>query len=92
MAQMLSESDPELAELSFDERLGQMVEKEWFMKKNARIKRFLINATWRKIELTNIESNLSIVFGRNIRCVQRLIWHVLFILKESFFEVGLDFN
>ena len=44
MAQMLSEPDDNLEELSFEERFGIMVEKEWLSKKNARIKRLLNNA------------------------------------------------
>ena len=45
MAQMMSELDPALRELSFEERLGIMVEKEWLAKKNARIKRLLNSAS-----------------------------------------------
>lgn len=45
MAQMMSESDSELIKLSFEERLGIMVEKEWISRKNARIKRQLRKAT-----------------------------------------------
>ena len=45
MAQMMSELDPTLRELSFEERLGIMVEKEWLAKKNARIKRLLNSAS-----------------------------------------------
>ena len=44
MAQMLSEPLPSDLKLSFEERLGLMVEKEWMAKKNARIKRLLRNA------------------------------------------------
>ncbi|WP_027621908.1 IstB-like ATP-binding domain-containing protein [Acetivibrio clariflavus] len=33
MAQLLSDSDPALRELSFEERLGIMVEKEWESRK-----------------------------------------------------------
>jgi DNA replication protein DnaC len=44
MAQMLSEPDSNLRDLSFEEHLGIMVEKEWLAKKNARIKRLLNNA------------------------------------------------
>ena len=44
MADMLSESDPSLLSLSFDERFGIMVEKEWMSKKNSKIKRLLSNA------------------------------------------------
>lgn len=44
MAQMLSEPDQALRELSFEERLGIMVENEWLAKKNARIKRLLSSA------------------------------------------------
>ena len=45
MAQMLSDPDNSLRELSFEERLGIMVEKEWLAKKNSRIKRLLNNAS-----------------------------------------------
>lgn len=45
MAQVLSESDPSLLSLSFEERFGIMVEKEWMSKKNSKIKRFVRNAT-----------------------------------------------
>ena len=44
MATMLSDPDNSLRELSFEERLGIMVEKEWMHRKNSRIKRLLINA------------------------------------------------
>lgn len=45
MAQMMSEPDNSLKDLSFEERLGIMVDKEWLSKKNSRIKRLLNNAT-----------------------------------------------
>jgi hypothetical protein len=45
MAQMLDESDASWRELSFEERLGIMVEKEWLSRKNARIKRQLYSAS-----------------------------------------------
>lgn len=45
MAQMLSDPDSSLRELSFEERLGIMVEKEWMSKKNSRIKRLMNNAS-----------------------------------------------
>ncbi|HWQ30626.1 MAG TPA: ATP-binding protein [Negativicutes bacterium] len=45
MAQMLSEPAPSYLELSFEESLGLMVEKEWMAKKNSKIKRLLRNAT-----------------------------------------------
>lgn len=45
MAQMLKDPDPSLRELSFEERLGIMVEKEWLSRKNSRIKRLLHNAS-----------------------------------------------
>lgn len=45
MAQMRSDPDSALRELSFEERLGIMVEKEWMSKKNSRIKRLLNNAS-----------------------------------------------
>lgn len=41
MAKMMAEPDPAMQELSFEERLGIMVEKEWLSKKNSRIKRLL---------------------------------------------------
>lgn len=44
MARMLCDSDSNLRDLSFEERLGIMVEKEWLAKKNARIKRLLNSA------------------------------------------------
>ena len=42
MAEMLSDPDSNLEELTFEERFGLMVEKEWLSKKNARIKGFYI--------------------------------------------------
>lgn len=45
MAQILSEPNPADLELSFEERLGLMVEKEWIAKKNSKIKRLLKKAT-----------------------------------------------
>jgi DNA replication protein DnaC len=45
MAQMLSDPDNSLKELSFEEQLGIMVEKEWLAKKNSRIKRLLNKAS-----------------------------------------------
>lgn len=45
MAKMLSESDASLRDLSFEDRLGIMVEKEWLSKKNARIQRLLQRAS-----------------------------------------------
>jgi DNA replication protein DnaC len=41
MASMLADPDSTLRELSFEERLGLMVEKEWLARKNSRIKRLL---------------------------------------------------
>ena len=45
MAHMLSEPDFALRDLSFEERLGIMVEKEWLSRKNSRIKRLLHSAS-----------------------------------------------
>lgn len=45
MAQMLSEPDLAMRELSFEERLGIMVENEWLSRKNSRIKRLLHSAS-----------------------------------------------
>lgn len=45
MAQMMAEPDSTLFELSFEERLGIMVEKEWLSRKNSRIKRLLSSAS-----------------------------------------------
>jgi DNA replication protein DnaC len=45
MAQMLNDPDNSLRELSFEERIGIMVEKEWLSKKNSRIKRLLNSAS-----------------------------------------------
>lgn len=56
MAQMLSEPNPSDLELSFEERLGIMVEKEWMSKKNSKIKRLLRNATlWLDACIEDIE-------------------------------------
>lgn len=58
MAQMIAEPDNSLNELSFEERLGIMVEKEWLSRKNSRIKRLLgsaslgINACMEDIDYT----------------------------------------
>jgi DNA replication protein DnaC len=46
MAQMLKDPDPSLRELTFEERLGIMVEEEWLSRKNARIKRLIHNASF----------------------------------------------
>jgi DNA replication protein DnaC len=45
MAQMLNDPDNSLRELSFEERIGIMVEKEWLSKKNSRIKRLINSAS-----------------------------------------------
>jgi DNA replication protein DnaC len=46
MADILSEPSQELMELTFEERLGIMVEKEWLSRKNTRIKRLLSSASF----------------------------------------------
>jgi len=45
MAEMLVMPDISLSEMSFEERLGIMVEAEWLSKKNLRIKRLLSSAS-----------------------------------------------
>ena len=45
MAQMMSDPDFSLRELTFEERFGIMVEKEWMSRKNSRIKRLLHTAS-----------------------------------------------
>jgi DNA replication protein DnaC len=45
MADMINDPDESLEGLSFDERLGIMVEKEWISKKNSRIRRLLGSAS-----------------------------------------------
>lgn len=45
MAQMLGDPDHSLRDLSFEERLGIMVEKEWLSRKNSKIKRLLTAAS-----------------------------------------------
>jgi DNA replication protein DnaC len=45
MAQTLKDSDPSFRELSFEERIGIMVEKEWLSRKNSRIKRLIHSAS-----------------------------------------------
>lgn len=44
MAQMMLEPDQSLMELTFEERLGMMVEKEWLARRNSRIQRLLRSA------------------------------------------------
>ncbi|MCJ7473129.1 MAG: IS21-like element helper ATPase IstB [Actinobacteria bacterium] len=44
MAEMLSDPDSSLRELSFEDRLALMVEKQWLAKRNARIKRLIRDA------------------------------------------------
>ena len=44
MAPLFSKNDNSLRELSFEERFGIMVEKEWMNRKNSRIKRLLSSA------------------------------------------------
>lgn len=44
MAQMMGEPDSDLQALSFEDRFGMMVEKEWLSRKNSRIKRLLNSA------------------------------------------------
>lgn len=41
MAQMMSDPDSSLRDLTFEERFGIMVEKEWLARKNSRIKRLI---------------------------------------------------
>jgi DNA replication protein DnaC len=45
MAQMMNEPEHAMLELTFEERLGIMVEKEWLVRKNSRIRRLLHNAS-----------------------------------------------
>lgn len=45
MAEMTASPDPALSQLSFEEHLCLMVEKEWLHKKNSRIQRLLRNAS-----------------------------------------------
>ena len=45
MAQMMAEPDRALFELSFEERLGIKVEKEWLSRKNSKIKRLISRAS-----------------------------------------------
>ncbi len=46
MADMLADPDSSLRELSFEDRLALMVERQWLEKRNTRIKRLLSNATF----------------------------------------------
>jgi len=45
MAQIFNDPDPTLQALSFEDRFGIMVEKEWLSRKNLRIKRLLHQAS-----------------------------------------------
>ena len=59
MARMLESPDLSLGEMSFEERLGIMVENEWLHKKNSRIKRLLgsaqlsLNATLEDVDYSS---------------------------------------
>lgn len=44
MAKLLNDPEPGMEKLSFEERFGLMVEKEWLARKNSRIKRLLNSA------------------------------------------------
>lgn len=46
MANMLSDPDISLKELSFEDRIAIMVERQWLSKRNARIKRLIRDATF----------------------------------------------
>jgi len=46
MAQMLSEPEEIYKDLTFEERLGIMVDKEWMAKKNSRVRRFIAAASF----------------------------------------------
>ena len=46
MAQMLSDPDSTVRDLSFEDRLALMVESQWFAKRNAKIKRLLKSASF----------------------------------------------
>lgn len=46
MAEMLNDPDSVLRDMTFEERLGLMVEKEWWAKKNSRIQRLLRQASF----------------------------------------------
>jgi len=45
MAEMLSDPDSTVRDLSFEDRLAMMVDGQWFAKRNAKIKRLLKSAT-----------------------------------------------
>jgi len=47
MAEMLKETNPEVLNLPFEDRIGLMVENQWLAKKNARTKSLLRAANFR---------------------------------------------
>jgi len=46
MAEILADPDNATRDLSFEDRIAMMVEKQWLSKRNARIKRLIRNATF----------------------------------------------
>jgi DNA replication protein DnaC len=71
MAQMLNEPDVGDVELTFEERFGLMVEKEWLSRKNSRIKRLLGSAT---LGINAFVEDIDYCAGRSIdkKLIQKL--------------------
>jgi len=81
MAQMLYDPDPSLCELSFEDRLGIMVEKEWLYRKDRQIQRLIkaatlsVNACMEDIDYTserNIDKSLLLQLSSCLFLEQKL--------------------
>jgi len=63
MAQMMSDPDDSLQELSFDDRFGIIVEKQWIAKKNSRIQRLMYKA---ELDLNACIEDIDYIAERSI--------------------------
>jgi DNA replication protein DnaC len=63
MAEAFEHPEPGADELSFDERFGLMVEKEWYAKKNARVSRLMRRSGF---SVNASVENIEYMKGRNI--------------------------
>ncbi len=66
-------SDPEMGNLSFEERIALLVDIEWTNRKNNRLKRLIANATFDQPRPT---SGISISQDGNLTVSNWLCWEV----------------
>jgi DNA replication protein DnaC len=83
MAQMLSEPERGLLELSFEDRLAIMVEKQWYSRKNARIKRLLSAA-----RLTIADACLEDIYYSDERTIDKKL--ICSLSTSSYIEQKLN--